>query len=243
MRRRSKLLAVLILLGGATACMGTLGVLLKRQPEFYAEAPCPDEWDTRERSALLLTRVQDLKNEIRSRQEWGDTFTAEDLNCFFVENMGRRDGLCSMLPDGLHSPRVAITGDRLKLGFRYGEGFWSTVVWIELRVWLVANEVNVVAVEVCDLRTGSLPLGSQSILDSISEAARESNVEVTWYRRGSNPVGLFRFYADQPQPTSQILALEVKDGTIAVAGRSSVDQVSGTPVGVIPVLRGGPAGE
>ena len=61
-----------------------------------------------------------------------------------------------MLPKGFHSPRVAIDGDRLKLGFRYGEGFWSTVVSVELRVWLVADEVNLMAVEVCDLRAGRL---------------------------------------------------------------------------------------
>jgi hypothetical protein len=113
------------------------------------------------------------------------------------------------------------------------------VVWVELRVWLVANETNLVAVEVCELRTGSLPVGSQSILDSITEAARDSNIEVTWYRSGSNPVGLFRFYADQPRPTSQILTLEVKDGKISVAGRSTVDPPSvGTVVGVTPALRG-----
>ena len=243
MRRRSKLLAVLILLGGVGLCLGAIGVLLKRQPGFYAETPCPNDWDTRERSAKLVTRVQELKNDIRSRPEWGDTFTADDLNCFFIENMGRKGGLCTMLPEGLHSPRVAIDGDRIKLGFRYGEGFWSTVVWVELRVWLVANEINVVGVEVCELRTGSLPVGSQSILDAITEAARESNVEVIWYRNGTNPVGLFRFYADQPRPSSQILTVDVKDGKVIVAGRSLSDQgAPGLPTALIPPLRGA-AGE
>lgn len=223
MRRRSKLLALLILVGGISACLGLGLYLAKRQPDFYAQAPNPDDWETRDKSARLVTRVQDLKNEIRSHNEWGDTFTAEDLNCFFVENMSRKGGLCAMLPEGCHSPRVAIEGDRLKVGFKYGEGFWSTVVWVELKVWLVANETNLVAVEVCDLRTGSLPIGSQSILDSITEAARDSNIEVMWYRNGSNPVGLFRFYADQPRPSSQILTLEVKDGKIVVAGRSFVE--------------------
>ena len=190
----------------------------------------------REKSAKLVTRVQDLKNEIRSKPEWGDTFTAEDLNCFFVENMSRRDGLCSVLPDGLHSPRVSIDGDRLRLGFRYRQGFWSTVVWVELKVWLVANEVNLIAVEVCDLSAGGLPIGSHSILDAITEAARDSNIEVTWYRNKGNPVGLFRLYADQPRPAAQVLTLEVKDGKIVIAGRSFLDQPTTAPVGVNPTL-------
>ena len=221
MTRRSRVLAVLVLLGGVGAAVGVVGYLAKREPAFYADAPAADDWDSRERAARLLTRVQDLKNDIRSmKAEWGDTFTADDLNCFFAENFGSSSGLRAALPAGLHSPRVAIDGDRVKLGFRYGEGFWSTVVWVEVRAWLVADEPNLVAVEVCDLRTGSLPVGAQSLLDAVAEAAREKNVDVTWYRNGSNPVGLFRFYADQPQPTSQILTLEVADGKVVVAGRS-----------------------
>lgn len=220
MSRRSRWWAVLVLVGGAGAAVGTLGYLAKREPDFYARAGAADDWDSPERAGRLVTRVQDLKNDIRSKAEWGDTFTAAELNCFFAENLTRRSALRAALPAGLHAPRVEIDGDRLRLGARYGDGFWSTVVWVELRAWLVADEVNLVAVEVCDLRTGSLPVGTQSILDAVAEAARESGVEVTWYRNGSNPVGLFRFYADSPQPPAQILTLEVKEGTIAVAGRS-----------------------
>src|SRR5262249_51188616 len=134
-RRRPVLTTVGLVLGGllATACV-LLGVV-KREPGFYRNAPTPSEWDAREKSAKLVTRMQDLKNDVRSKPEWGDTFPAEDLNCFFVENMSRRDGLCSSLPEGLHSPRVSIDGDRLKLGFRYRQGFWQTVVWVDLKVW------------------------------------------------------------------------------------------------------------
>lgn len=227
MFRRSRWMALLLLVGGVGLCLGGLYYLAKREPDFYNRPPSPDGFETRERAAQLLTRVQGLKNEIRSRYEWGETFTAEDLNCFFAENMGHKGGLSALLPESVHSPRVAIDGDRLKIGFKYGAGFWSTVVWVELKVWLVKDEPNLVAVEVCDLRTGSLPIGSQSVLDSISESAREWNIEVTWYRNGSNPVGLFRFFANQVgQPSSQILTLEVKDGKITVAGRSAPDQTS-----------------
>jgi hypothetical protein len=237
MVRRSKMMAAVLLAGGVTVCLGGAGYLAKREPDFYARAPQPaNEYDTRERAARLLTRVQDLKNEIRSRAEWGDMFTDDDLNCFFAENMGRKGGLASMLPEGMHSPRVAIDGDRLRLGFKYGDGFWSTVVWVELKLWLVAKEPNLVAVEVCDLRTGSLPVGSQSILDSISEAARDSNIEVTWYRNGAgNPVGLFRFYPDQPRPASQILTLDVKDGKVVIAGKSFLNQSPVSTLGVAPL--------
>lgn len=225
MLRRSRFKSLFILLGGLGLVFGGVFALAKREPDFYHRAPNPDDYETRERAAQLLTRVQDLKNEIRSQSDWGETFTAEDLNCFFVENMGKKGGLASLLPAKIHSPRVAIDGDRLKIGFKYGEGFWSTVVWVELKVWLVKDEPNLVALEVCDLRTGSLPVGSQSVLDSITESAREWNIDVTWYRNGSNPVGLFRFFANQAgQSGSQILTLQVADGKIVVAGRTPTDQ-------------------
>jgi hypothetical protein len=118
---------------------------------------------------------------------------------------------------------------------RYREGFWSTVVWLEMRAWLVKDQVNVAAVEVCELRAGRLPFGTQSILDKIGDVARESSIEVTWYRHGSNPVGLFKFFAKQPQPTSQVLTLEVKDGKVVVAGRSDLDVPPAPPVGVNPL--------
>jgi hypothetical protein len=236
-RRRSVLLSALILAGVAAAVVGGLTLLVKQEPSFYASAPgAADDWDARDRSSRLVTRAQDLKNDIRSKTEWGDSFGADELNCFLHENLGEKGGLCSLLPANLHDPRVAVDGDRLRVGFRYGDGFWSTVVWVELRVWLVANETNVVAVELCDLKAGGLPIGSQTVLDSVTDAVRDSNVEVTWYRNRSNPVGLFKFYADQRQPVAQILTLDVKDGRITVAGRSFVDRAQTPPPGVIPVV-------
>jgi hypothetical protein len=202
---------------------GTLVALLKCEPAFYAAGACPGDYDTREKASRVLTRLQDLKTDIRTKGDWGETFSADELNCFFAETMTANGTFVSLLPENFHDPRVAIEGDRIKLGFRYGEGLFSAIVWIELRVWLVAAETNVMAVEVCDLRAGRMTVGTQSVLDSIAEAARGSNVDVTWYRLKGNPVGLFRFFPDQPQPVSQVLTLETRDGQIVVAGRTQTD--------------------
>lgn len=234
-RRRPMFLALALLAAFAALAAGAIVFAAKREPGFYTAAGRPIDWDSHERSAKLLTRVLDLQNDIRAKEEWGDTFTAEELNCFFAENMGPKDGLCELLPKGFHSPRIAIDGDRLKLGVRYREGFWSGVVWMELKIWLVAEQVNVAAVEVCDLKAGILPFGSQSILDRIGDMARDSSMEATWYRNRSNPVGLFKFFAKQPRATSQVLTLEVKDGKLTIAGRSFLDMAPALPAGVTPL--------
>jgi hypothetical protein len=236
MRRRLPFFRAIGLLTLAAAIVfGGLLFAGKKAPAFYSASNQPGDWDTHDRSARLLTRVIELQNDIRAKDEWGDTFTAEDLNAFFIENMGPKGRLAEMLPKGFHSPRIAIEGDRLLMGVQYREGFWSTVVWLELKVWLVADEVNVAAVEVCGLKAGRIPFGSQSILDKIADVARESSVDVTWYRNKSNPVGLFRFFAKQPRATSQILTLEVKDGKIVVAGRSFLDGALARPVALNPL--------
>jgi len=230
MWRRSRLLAILVLLGGLATVVGVIVYLVKQEPDFYVATLNAPQWDDNlAKSARLATRVQDLKNEIRSAPEWGAEFTAAELNGFFAANLGPRGGLSSLLPEKTSAPRIAIEENRLKLGFRYGRGFWSTVVWVELRIWLVAEESNLVGVEVCDLRAGRIPLAAQSILDSITESAHESNIDVTWYRQGPNPVGLFRFFADQPRVTAQILTLVVADGKVVVAGRTPQEQAPPAP--------------
>jgi hypothetical protein len=234
-RHRPLILAIGLLLAILAAVGFALGSALKCEPEFYTAAAPPADYDTREKASRLLTRVQDLKNDIRTKGDWGETFSAEELNCFFAEMMAPGGTFASLLPQGFHSPRVAIEGDRLKLGFRSGRGFWSTVVSVELRVWLVAEETNLMAVEVCDLRAGRLGIGAQSILDAIGDAARASNIDVTWYRHNGNPVGLFRFFPDQPRPASHVLTLEVRDGTIVVAGKSRADLPSATPPAANPL--------
>jgi hypothetical protein len=234
-RRRPFFIALALLLSAAGVVFGGLLYGAKREPAFYTAAHRPNDFDTHERSARLLTRVIDLQNDIRAKDEWGDTFTADDINAFFIENLGPKGRLTDSLPKGFHSPRIAIEGDRLFLGVKYREGFWSTVIWLELKVWLVAEQTNLAAVEVCNLKAGGLPFGSQSILDKIADVARESSIDVTWYRNKSNPVGLFKFFAKQPRATSQVLTLEVKDGKIMIAGRSFLDAAPPAPVGVTPV--------
>lgn len=229
MRRRNAILTILLLLTSITAVLGSLTALLKSDPEFYA-ATNDAATEDNVAAAAVVTRFGDLKNDIRSKAEWGATFTAEELNAFLREHLSTDGGLESFLPQGLHSPRVAIVGDRIQVAARYGEGFWSTVLSVEARVWLVKGEANVVALELLRVRAGLLPLGAQSFLDRITEAARDSNIAVSWYRHDGNPVGLCRFYADQAHPTTQIALFQAAEGKLTVKGRSLLDQSSGSIV-------------
>ncbi len=227
--RRSVILTILLLVASLSAILGTLGVLLKREPAFYTAALATQVGENDPIvAAEVVTRFVDLQNDIRSKPEWGATFTAEELNAFFRESFCLGGGFEKTLPEQFREPRVAIDGETVKIAMRYGKGWSSTVLSLELRVWLLKNETNTVALELVSMSAGALPLGVQSLLDWISETARTRNIAVTWYRHDGHPVGLFRFYADQHRPTTQIRRLKVEEGRIIVAGRSLLD-LTGSP--------------
>ena len=234
MRRRSIFSTLLILGVTFVAVFGLLGYLLKQEPQFYAGA-CRDGVGDQLAASELLTRFGDVQNDIRTtKAEWGSSFTATELNAFFREHLDRTDGLAELLPVGINSPRVTIIEDRLQIATRYRNApfeflngdFLSTVLSVELKTWVVSREQNTVAVEVCGLWAGALPVSSQRYLDRVSDAARKWNIEITWYRNNGNPVGLLRFYADQTRPSTFIRTVKIADDKLTIGGRSLLDAIA-----------------
>lgn len=231
MGRRSFWIKLIIVVGTVGLVLGVLAFLLKQTPDFYSAA-MPADGDAHLGSDVL-TRFGDLRNDILSQPEWGSSFTADELNAFLRDHLDDKEGLAGLLLNGLKSPRVAIDGDRLKIAARYQWGdseTWSTILSVELRVWLVSRELNTLAVELIGAWAGHLPItalpfGPQSRLDAITETARQSNINASWYRHNGNLVGLFRFYADHPQPVVQIRTAKISDGRLTIAGRTRLDQV------------------
>jgi hypothetical protein len=120
-------------------------------------------------------------------------------------------------------PRVAIEPDKARLAFRYGSGTRSAVISIDIRLWLVKTEPGLIALELQSLRAGSLPISSQSLLDQLSEFGEKWNIKVTWYRypKNGNPVALLRLQADKEKPTVKLTQLELQQGKLIIAGRST----------------------
>ena len=85
-------------------------------------------------------------------------------------------------------------------------------------MWLVADQTNVVAMEVLGLKAGSLTLSPRFLLEHLTEAARCSSIDISWYRNGSNPVAVLRFQADNVRPTFLLRRFEIQDGQIVIEG-------------------------
>jgi hypothetical protein len=221
MRRRTVLFAIgLVLVVLAVTCV-TLLFVLKHVPSYYQQLQLAETPERRDLSGQCVSGMSDLLNDIENGEvKWGVEFTAEQLNSFFQQDFLTSLGE-SYLPPGMSEPRVTIENDRLKIGARYGTGFWSAVVTLEVRMWLVANETNMIALEIDALAAGGMPLSPNVLLDQVTETARSANMTLTWYRHEGRPVAILQYQADQLVPTLVLQRLECVNGKLAIAGSST----------------------
>ena len=200
--------------------LGIVGLLLKQEPEFYVrENTTILRAEDSAQAGKVVTRLNELMDDMRATQkgEWGASFPAEELNAFFRER--ENNPFIEKITGDLPDQRVAIEDDRLRIAIRKGSGFFSTVVEVEVRLWLVKDQSNLMALEVVGFRAGALPLPKNWILDEISTAARRLNADVNWYRNGSNPVAICRLYSNQSRPETQLTNFRIGESTISIGGR------------------------
>lgn len=220
MSRKSVLLGTgiaLLLVAVATA----LVLSLLHEPAVYGRTALPPGEERQRLSGSFYNEVFKMYGDIHNYQPWEARFTEESINSYFEEGF-IRDGVAEqVLPEGIRAPRIAIEPDKIRLAFRYNVGPWSTIISIDMRVWLAnKREPNVIALELQGLHAGALPIAAQSLLERVSEAARQNNIDVIWYRYHGNPVALLKFQADQPRPTIQFKTLQLHRGMIVINGRS-----------------------
>lgn len=219
MKRKSLLVGSSIL----AACLLVVGILLllvRREPDFYRRMALPPGEERQQRSDEFTAAFVRLLGGVFDRSQWYGHFTAEQINSYFMEDFTRNGTMEQLLPHSIRDPRLAIDQDKIRLAFRYGKRPWSTIISIDMRVWLAPKEYNVVVLELQGMRAGVLPISAQSILERVSDTIRKHNkdIEVTWYRLNGNPVALIRFQADKPTPTIHLQRLELTPGEMKIWG-------------------------
>jgi hypothetical protein len=222
MSRRSVLLAIgifaLLALGAGTV----LCLLVRYEPQPYTRAAVPPGLNRTQLAAAFLTEVTQIFSAVNDQREdepWDAHFTDEQINSYFAETFVTSDHQKLLLRDGISEPRVVFEPDKIRLAFRYGSGFWSTVVSIDLKVWLPKDEPNAVGMQLVGFHAGALPISTQSLLERIIEVGRDSGVDVTWYRYEGYPTALIRFQYDKPRPTLELQALHLEKGALTLKGR------------------------
>lgn len=221
MRKKPILLLIVtvLLLGGIA---GGVLAALRHEPGFYQRCAIEPGAERTKQSDdfmkqffALLNRVYDTR-----RGEWTFKFTQEQINSYFEEDFVRLKDSEALAKLGIRAPRVQLEDNTMRVAFRYGSGFWSTVLTYEVRIWLVPTEANTLAVEILHRKAGGLPISAQSLLNDFKELARNKNIDVSWYRNEGNPVALIRFPSNRSRPNAQLLRFEVVNGQLTIEGKS-----------------------
>jgi hypothetical protein len=228
MRRKTLILALLVvvvLVGGVGA---TLTMLVRHEPSYYRRGEVLLGQQRHIWSTQFFAEMSHLSSAIQEPLEvWDAEFTTDQINSYLQDGFLDQGLDEKMLPDNMSDPRVAIDQDRLRLGFRYGFGRWSAVVTIDMRLWVAQGETNTVGLELLGLHVGALPISAQSLLEHVSEAARRNGVDVSWYRYNGHPVALLRFAPNQPRSPVQLKHVDLKEGRMLIQGRSNTRQDTG----------------
>jgi hypothetical protein len=220
MRRRAFFQSVLVIVAVTFLVCSTLIYLVLDEPATYQLASVTPGKDRKKLSGECVSRYFRLMDTISNRTEsWMESFSADQINSYFAEDMIKQNH--RWLPDEIHSPRVAFDTDRIQIAFRYGHGFWSSVITVDLKLWLVENEPNVICIELRGLKAGALPISPHFLLEPVGDAAQQHNIDVQWFRHDGNPIAVVRLQADQTRPTVLLRRLELQSGEIILEGLSN----------------------
>jgi len=212
------LLALVVLL-----CLTALGLMLKHEPTFFDNARPPSE--IRHDEALRFsTRFWQMSKDIQTSPTWGFDATETRINSFLEEGFPYLEQAERMRKLGITDPVIKLDDDCIRLAFRYGSGWFSTVISYDLQVWLVPKDDNAVAIKVLRARAGAVPISSQTILHRLAELAREQNIDMNLYRHEGKSVAILKLGGggDPLNPTWKLTALKVgntEQGPIMLAIR------------------------
>ena len=220
MSRRSVLLGVLTLLLLAGGVAAAVVLMALHEPGFYRHAAVPKTPERIRLSDAFKTKFFSFLSDFKENKNWQASFTQEEINSFLEEDFVRSRSNTLILPEGITAPRLVLEADRLRLAFRYHIGRWSTVISVDMRVWLAAKVPNVIVLELQGMHAGSLPVSTQSLLDRLTDMADRNNIKVTWYRYKGSPVAVLQFQGEQPTTPVSLERLDLQPGTIQFQGHS-----------------------
>jgi hypothetical protein len=222
MSRRSFLLAIAIFVCLTCGVGAAMWILVRYEPRVYLQAAVPPGEVRQKLSTECSRELLNLYTSVTTQddQGWEHRFTDEQINSYLAEHFVQSHLDKEFLPEGMSQPRIVIDNDKIRVAFRYGKGVWSTIVTINLRIWLVKGEPNVVALKLIGFRAGALPVSAQSLLESITQTCQKNGIGVDWYRDDGAPVALVRFQAEQPHPTLELETIKLEPGAIRIEGRT-----------------------
>jgi hypothetical protein len=218
-RRKLRIAAFVIV--GLLFATGTVAVLLyqatQQVPVFYRQALAQDSAAATQANDECLQQMTALASDVRRPGAWQAVFTAEQINGWLAVDLVRN--YPDLLPDEVHSPRVAITGQQATVACRIVQGESSTVFSLSLDVYV--SEPNVLAVRLRGAHAGTLPIPLAKVLEAITAGAHNADLPIEWRQNGGDPVALIALPETHDSGRfGEIDAIELRDGALWIAGHT-----------------------
>ncbi len=170
--------------------------------------------DELEKRALAL--VSDVK---RPLDRWEALFSNDEINGWLAVDLPQKHS--RDLPSGVSDPRVMITPGGGRVACRYETPKFATVLNMQTEIYLT-DEPNVVAIRICNVRAGGLPLPVGQLLEEATTKAEGHGFRVLWTEQGGDPLALVTLpehYRGVPGRL-RLETLALGEGEVYLAGRT-----------------------
>jgi hypothetical protein len=221
MKRRIQIALVVL-----TGLLGIIGVValyisqsMRRVPPFYQTALQVDSESQGEASDECLRQAASLASDVQRPGRWQAIFSAEQINGWLAVDLAKN--YPNALPTEIENPRVDIQSALATLACGYKQGEQTTVVSISFDLYL--SSPSVAAVRVHSVRAGSLPVPLSSVLEAISAAAHNFDLDIQWRQSHGDPVALITLppASDGDSREIRLDKIELRDGAVYLAGETS----------------------
>lgn len=222
MRKILRITLVLVLILVLFVIVGLLALYLalRHEPQWYAQATATVDRPAEEQASdEMLQRAADLTSNLEIKGAWKIAFTAAQINGWLAVDMPKNHP--DLLPENLDKPRVAIEPDGVTLACRATQAGISTVVSLKVDVYL--TEENQVAMRIRKARAGSLPWSLDKVVEGFTNAARQSNINMSWRHVDGDPLALIKIPSKRGPGGRRIriTTLRLEEGRIVVGGTTS----------------------
>lgn len=187
-------------------------------PDFYREALSADTTRQAAASKQMLQQATSLASEVQKTGSWEVEFTEEQINGWLAVDLVKNHA--DVLPSEVSDPRVAIGPEGARLGWRWRTEELTTVFSLDVEPYLA--EPNVLALTIRGAHAGAVPLPLTRILDEVSTAAEDLNLQIRWLQEDGHPTALVTIPAPESDDKQAVVieTLELREGSIYLSGKT-----------------------
>ena len=204
---------------------GLAWLSLTHEPRFYREMVKRPRANREKEARRFVAQSLQLRNDFVNEPRWEAVFTDEQVNSWLAEDLVSH--FSDQIPAGVSEPRILFELDRVHFGFQLEQGPIKSVVSVVGRVRVMGEHELAITIE--HIRAGVLPIPTNQLLERIADTARAHGLDIRWEVDGDSPMAIVK-YTPEPRRRDIILdKLQILDGQIRLAGRSSKGQSVASP--------------